>query len=92
MACCFASDSKAPHTAAWREFNRRISAGGAVGAWHETYAVTPGHQEAIYVLASWDRSAKNSAAGMGLPSFPSGEGASGTSRSVAGACSHSAIT
>ncbi|HEX2301882.1 MAG TPA: DUF4188 domain-containing protein [Pseudonocardiaceae bacterium] len=45
----FASDSKAPHAAAWREFNRRISAGGAVGVWHETYAVTPGHQEAVYV-------------------------------------------
>lgn len=45
----FASDSHAPHAAAWREFNRRISAGGAVGIWHETYEVVPGRHECIYV-------------------------------------------
>ncbi|MGH3796182.1 MAG: DUF4188 domain-containing protein [Pseudonocardiaceae bacterium] len=45
----FASDSHAPHAVAWREFNRRISAGGAVGVWHETYEVVAGHSECIYV-------------------------------------------
>ncbi|MGH3912754.1 MAG: monooxygenase family protein [Pseudonocardiaceae bacterium] len=45
----FASDSHAPHAVAWREFNRRISASGAVGVWHETYAVVPGGHECIYV-------------------------------------------
>lgn len=45
----FASDPYAPHAVAWREFNRRISAGGAVGVWHETYDVRPGHLEAVYV-------------------------------------------
>jgi hypothetical protein len=45
----FASDSQAPHAVAWREFNRRISAGGAVGVWHETYQVLPGRQECVYV-------------------------------------------
>jgi hypothetical protein len=45
----FASDSKAPHAVAWRAFNRRIGAGGTVGVWHETYELTPGHHEAVYV-------------------------------------------
>lgn len=45
----FASDSQAPHAVAWREFNRRVGAGGAVGIWHETYEVVPGHLEAMYV-------------------------------------------
>lgn len=33
----FASDSRAPHAAAWREFNRRVGADASVGIWHETY-------------------------------------------------------
>lgn len=45
----FAADPHAPHATAWREFNRRIAAGGAVGVWHETYAVAPGQLEAVYV-------------------------------------------
>jgi hypothetical protein len=44
----FASDSTAPHVAAWRAFNRKIGADGSVGLWHETYAVPAGHAEAIY--------------------------------------------
>lgn len=45
----FASDSTAPHAVAWRDFNRRIGASASVGVWHETYEVTPGHLEAVYV-------------------------------------------
>ncbi|MGH3980140.1 MAG: DUF4188 domain-containing protein [Pseudonocardiaceae bacterium] len=44
----FASDPHAPHAVAWREFNRRVGAGGHVGIWHETYEVAPGRHEAVY--------------------------------------------
>ncbi len=44
----FASDSRAPHAAAWREFNRLVGAGGSVGIWQETYVVGPGQAEVIY--------------------------------------------
>lgn len=37
------------HLPAWAEFNRRIGNNGAVGIWHETFVVQPGHHEAIYV-------------------------------------------
>lgn len=46
----YASDSDREHRPAWREFNRRArTSGGAVGIWHETYAVAPGHHESVYV-------------------------------------------
>lgn len=44
----FASDSTAPHAAAWRAFNRKIGSDGSVGIWHETYDVPAGHIETIY--------------------------------------------
>jgi Domain of unknown function (DUF4188) len=44
----FASDSTAPHAAAWREFNRKVGSSGQVGVWHETYRVEPGQVETIY--------------------------------------------
>jgi hypothetical protein len=44
----FAVDPQAPHAQAWRDFNRRVGAGGSVGVWHETYPVGPGRAEAIY--------------------------------------------
>ena len=37
-----------PHLPAWRRFNQTIGTDGSVGIWHETYAVEPGHHEAIY--------------------------------------------
>lgn len=46
-AYAHARDSK--HLPAWAEFNRRIGNNGAVGIWHETFAVQPGNHEAIYV-------------------------------------------
>ncbi|HEY2860669.1 MAG TPA: DUF4188 domain-containing protein [Terracidiphilus sp.] len=46
-AYAHARDSK--HLPAWAEFNRRIGNNGAVGIWHETYAVQPGNHESVYV-------------------------------------------
>jgi hypothetical protein len=37
------------HLSAWVEFNRRVGTDGSVGIWHETYLVTPGQYECIYV-------------------------------------------
>jgi fumigallin biosynthesis monooxygenase-like protein len=38
------------HRPAWHEFNRAARAAGhAVGIWHETFVVPPGHHESIYV-------------------------------------------
>ncbi len=46
----YASKSDAEHRPAWAEFNRRAAkAKGAVGVWHETYAVDK--SESIYVEA-----------------------------------------
>lgn len=36
------------HLPAWRSFVKRVT-NGAVGVWHETYAVEPGSFEAVYV-------------------------------------------
>jgi hypothetical protein len=44
----FASDSKLPHAAAWRAFNRKVGQDGDVGIWHETYLVKVGQWEVIY--------------------------------------------
>lgn len=44
----FASDSQAPHAAAWREFNRKVAGSGTVGVWHETYQIRAGDYEAVY--------------------------------------------
>ena len=37
------------HRRAWAEFNRKVGGNGAVGIFHETYVVTPGHHESVYV-------------------------------------------
>ncbi|NAZ85582.1 DUF4188 domain-containing protein [Kineococcus indalonis] len=38
------------HRRAWQRFNARARAArGAVGIWHETYAVPAGHHESVYV-------------------------------------------
>jgi hypothetical protein len=36
------------HKAAWRNWNRNVRDGGAVGIWHETYQVRAGEHESIY--------------------------------------------
>ena len=45
----YAHARDAAHLPAWAEFNRRIGGNGTVGIWHETYTVTPGQYESIYV-------------------------------------------
>jgi hypothetical protein len=45
----YASATDHAHLPAWRAFNQAVRKGpGAVGIWHETYAVTAGHVETIY--------------------------------------------
>ena len=45
----YAKNRDAAHLPAWAAFNRSVGTNGSVGIWHETYAVTPGSYEAIYV-------------------------------------------
>jgi hypothetical protein len=45
----YATDREASHLPAWRSFNQAIGRGGDVGVWHETYRVSPGSYENIYV-------------------------------------------
>ena len=45
----YSHDRNAAHLPAWAEFNRRIGATGTVGIWHETYLVSAGQYESIYV-------------------------------------------
>lgn len=45
----YAKDKEAEHLPAWRAFNKAIGTEGSVGIWHETYAVSPGTYENIYV-------------------------------------------
>ena len=45
----YAKDKQAEHLPAWKAFNKAIGTDGSVGIWHETYAVSPGTYENIYV-------------------------------------------
>lgn len=45
----YAKSKESEHLPAWRDFNRAIGTDGSVGIWHETYAVSPGSYETIYV-------------------------------------------
>lgn len=46
----YAHDPDQEHRPAWREFNVRArTSRGAVGIWHETYAVPAGAHESMYV-------------------------------------------
>ncbi|MDM0004841.1 DUF4188 domain-containing protein [Variovorax sp. J22G73] len=45
----YAKDRQAEHLPAWKAFNQAIGTDGSVGIWHETYAVSPGTYENIYV-------------------------------------------
>lgn len=45
----FSRSTDDPHWSAWRRFSRAVGyKDGSVGIWHETYAIDPGHYEAIY--------------------------------------------
>jgi Domain of unknown function (DUF4188) len=45
----YARDKDSAHLPAWREFNTALGTDGTVGIWHETYAVSPGKYESVYV-------------------------------------------
>ncbi len=45
----YATDKQANHLPAWKAFNQTVAASGDVGVWHETYLVSPGRYENIYV-------------------------------------------
>jgi len=45
----YASNREAEHLPAWKAFNRSVGTNGAVGIWHETYSVSAGSFESVYV-------------------------------------------
>ena len=45
----YAKDRESQHLPAWRAFNQSIGTSGDVGIWHETYSVSPGTYENVYV-------------------------------------------
>lgn len=45
----YATNRDAAHLPAWKSFNQSIAGSGDVGVWHETYVVSPGKYENIYV-------------------------------------------
>ncbi|MEO6854903.1 MAG: DUF4188 domain-containing protein [Rhodoferax sp.] len=45
----YAKNKESEHLPAWRSFNQSVGTDGTVGIWHETYAVSPGKYENIYV-------------------------------------------
>ena len=45
----FAKNPDLPHLPAWSAFNRKVARNGDVGVWHETYRVSAGNYECIYV-------------------------------------------
>jgi len=45
----YAKSKTAEHLPAWQAFNRSVGTDGSVGIWHETYAISPGSHESLYV-------------------------------------------
>ena len=45
----YATNQEAEHLPAWKASNRSVGSNGSVGIWHETYAVSAGRYESIYV-------------------------------------------
>ena len=45
----YATNREAEHLPAWKAFNRAVGTDGAVGIWHETYGISPGRFESVYV-------------------------------------------
>ncbi len=45
----YATNKDQEHVPAWRQFNRSVGPNGDVGIWHETYTVSAGAYECVYV-------------------------------------------
>lgn len=45
----YAKSKQAAHLPAWQAFNKAVGTNGSVGIWHETYLVSGGAYENIYV-------------------------------------------
>ena len=45
----YAKSKDAQHLPAWRSFNQAVGINGSVGIWHETYKVSAGNYESVYV-------------------------------------------
>lgn len=45
----YATNKDAEHLPAWKAFNQSVGTNGDVGIWHETYKVSPGSFENVYV-------------------------------------------
>jgi len=45
----YATNRDAEHLPAWKAFNKAIGTNGSVGIWHETYAISAGRSESVYV-------------------------------------------
>ena len=45
----YAKSRAAAHLPAWRAFNKKIGVSGDVGIWHETYRISDGDYENVYV-------------------------------------------
>jgi hypothetical protein len=45
----YATNKSAQHLPAWKAFNKQVGSDGSVGIWHETYAVSAGGHESVYV-------------------------------------------
>jgi len=45
----YAASKQAAHLPAWKAFNQSIGTDGAVGIWHETFAISAGAHESVYV-------------------------------------------
>ncbi len=45
----YARNREAQHLPAWKAFNKAVGTDGTVGIWHETYAVSAGNYESVYV-------------------------------------------
>ena len=45
----YATNKDAAHLPAWKVFNQSVGTDGDVGIWHETYKVSPGAFENVYV-------------------------------------------
>jgi hypothetical protein len=45
----YAKNKQAAHLPAWKAFNQSVGTDGSVGIWHETYAVSDGAYENVYV-------------------------------------------
>ncbi|MCB9689130.1 MAG: DUF4188 domain-containing protein [Alphaproteobacteria bacterium] len=45
----YAHDKEREHTSTWAAWSKRLGLDGAIGIWHETYVVSPGGYECVYV-------------------------------------------